>query len=122
MSRISIRFARPDFESHVAELLFSLSIIPRNRDLYNLACVHRSILNEVTDGYSESNERLEYLGDAVLELVITEALFHDFPTKPEGELTDIRSALVRGRNLAQIAHRLNFFQAIQVSRGEYNAK
>ncbi len=83
MSRISIRFARPEFESKVADLLSSLAIKPRNPDLYTLACVHRSVLNEVTDGYSESNERLEYLGDAVLELVITEALYHAFPDKPE---------------------------------------
>ena len=83
MSRISIRFARPEFESKVADLLSSLAITPRNPDLYTLACVHRSVLNEVTDGYSESNERLEYLGDAVLELVITEALYHAFPDKPE---------------------------------------
>ena len=83
MSRISIRFARPEFEQHVAELLISLAITPRDPDLYRLACVHRSVLNEVTDGYIESNERLEYLGDAVLELVITEALYHAFPAKPE---------------------------------------
>jgi ribonuclease III len=106
----------------VSQLLASLQILPKNPDLYTLACVHRSVLNEVTDGYVESNERLEYLGDAVLELVITEALFHEFPEKPEWELTDIRSALVRGRNLAQIAHRLHFSHAIQVSRGEYNAR
>lgn len=122
MSRISIRFARPEFESHVTHLLDSLHITPKNPLLYTLACVHRSVLNEVTDGYAESNERLEYLGDAVLELVITEALFHSFPEKSEWELTDIRSALVRGRNLAQIAHHLHFSNAIQVSRGEYNAK
>jgi ribonuclease-3 len=67
----------------VSHLLASLQILPKNPDLYTLACVHRSVLNEVTDGYSESNERLEYLGDAVLELVITEALFHEFPEKPE---------------------------------------
>lgn len=122
MSRISIRFARPEFEAHVTHLLESLHIVPRTPDLYTLACVHRSVLNEAADGYAESNERLEYLGDAVLELVITEALFHSFPEKSEGELTDIRSALVRGRNLAQIAHHLHFSNAIQVSRGEYNAK
>ncbi len=83
MSRISIRFARPEFESHVTHLLESLNIRPKNPSLYTLACVHRSVLNEVTDGYAESNERLEYLGDAVLELVITEALFHSFPDKSE---------------------------------------
>lgn len=122
MSRISIRYTRPEFEAHVSRLLESLHIIPKNPDLYTLACVHRSVLNEAADGYAESNERLEYLGDAVLELVITEALFYEFPDKSEGELTDIRSALVRGRNLAEIAHRLHFFHAIQVSRGEFNAK
>ncbi len=83
MSRISIRFTRPEFEAHVTKLLESLRIVPKNPDLYTLACVHRSVLNEVTEGYNESNERLEYLGDAVLELVITEALFHAFPDKPE---------------------------------------
>jgi ribonuclease-3 len=83
MSRISIRFARPEFESHVTYLLESLHIIPKKPDLYTLACVHRSVLNEAADGYAESNERLEYLGDAVLELVITEALFHSFPEKSE---------------------------------------
>jgi ribonuclease III len=103
-------------------LLTALQIVAKNPDLYTLACVHRSVLNEVTDGYSESNERLEYLGDAVLELVITEALYHAFPEKPEWELTDIRSALVRGRNLAEIAKKLNFSEAIQLSRGEYNAR
>lgn len=83
MSRISIRFARPEFESQVAILLNSLNIVPKNSDLYTLACVHRSVLNEAADGYAESNERLEYLGDAVLELVITEALYHSFPEKSE---------------------------------------
>lgn len=61
MSRISIRYARPEFESHVSELLNLLQITPKNQSLYTLACVHRSVLNEVTDGYAESNERLEYL-------------------------------------------------------------
>ena len=122
MSRISIRYSRPEFEAQVNTLLESLKIQPKNINLYTLACVHRSVLNEAADGYAESNERLEYLGDAVLELVITEALFHSFPEKTEGELTDIRSALVRGRNLALIASELHFSPAIQVSRGEYNAK
>jgi len=95
MSRISIRYSRTEFVLHVQDLLHSLNIVSTNIDLYTLACVHRSVLNEANDGYNESNERLEYLGDAVLELVITESLFYDFPEKTEGELTDIRSALVR---------------------------
>ncbi len=49
MSRISIRFSRPEFESHVSHLLDLLKITPKNPSLYTLACVHRSVLNEVTD-------------------------------------------------------------------------
>ncbi len=83
MARTSLRYDRGEFEAKVSELLTSLQILPKNPDLYILACIHRSVLNEAAQGYAESNERLEYLGDAVLELVITEALFHDFPEKPE---------------------------------------
>ncbi len=118
MPRTSLRYDRPEFESKVRELLTSLQILPNNIELFYLSCIHRSVLNEASSGYSESNERLEFLGDAVLEVVITEVLFRDFPEKLEGEMTDIRSALVRGRNLAQIAHRLGFPHAIQLSRGE----
>jgi ribonuclease III len=118
MPRTSLRFDRPEFESKVRNLLVSLQILPKDFRLYCLSCIHRSVLNEAASGYTESNERLEFLGDAVLELVITEALFHNFPDKTEGELTDIRSALVRGRNLAEIALRLGFSTAIQLSRGE----
>lgn len=123
MSRTSLRYTRDEFESKVSHLLTSLEIRPDSTTptLYTLAFVHRSVLNEAHQGYTESNERLEYLGDAVLELTITEALFHHFPGKPEGELTDIRSALVRGRNLSEIAHTLGFSEAIQESRGECNA-
>lgn len=118
MTRTSLRFDRDVFESKVESLLTSLQIQPKDISLYVLACVHRSVLNESQTGYSESNERLEYLGDAVLELSVTRALFFHFPEKPEGELTDIRSALVRGRNLAEIAKRLTVTEAIQLSRGE----
>ena len=118
MPRTSLRYDRPEFGEKVGSLLSSLQILPRDKNFYYLACIHRSVLNESGFGYHESNERLEYLGDAVLELVITEALFYEFPKKSEGELTDIRSALVRGRNLALIAEALGFSGAIQLSRGE----
>lgn len=118
MPRTSLRFETSEFREKLGSLLASLEIYPNSTEPYILACIHRSVLNEAHTGYEESNERLEYLGDAVLELVITEALFHAFPNKPEGELTDIRSALVRGRNLAEIAAKLGFSNAIQLSRGE----
>lgn len=118
MPRTPLRYDREEFESKVETLLSSLQILPKNKNLYILACIHRSVLNEAHIGYIESNERLEYLGDAVLELSVTEALFHEFSEKSEWELTDIRSALVRGRNLAQIASKLSFSHAIQLSRWE----
>ena len=83
MARTSLRFDRAEFEERVGKLLASLEILPNDKSTYILACIHRSVLNESGAGYTESNERLEYLGDAVLELVITEALFHRFPTKTE---------------------------------------
>lgn len=118
MPRSPLRYEREEFEAKVGALLSSLQILPKKPDLYILACIHRSVLNEAHTGYTESNERLEYLGDAVLELTITEALFHAFPEKTEWELTDIRSALVRWRNLAEIARWLHFADVIQLSRGE----
>lgn len=89
-------------------LLKNIGINFKNISNYILSFIHRSIVNERPDFAPEHNERLEFLWDAVLELVITEKLFLDFPEKTEGELTDIRSALVRGKNLAKIAKNLNF--------------
>jgi len=87
----------------VSHLLEKLEINHKNIAHYILAFIHRSIVNERPDYAPEHNERLEFLWDAVLELVVTDNLFREFPKKPEGELTDIRSALVRGSNLSKIA-------------------
>ncbi|MFA6457840.1 MAG: ribonuclease III [Patescibacteria group bacterium] len=89
----------------------------QNPRLLELAFVHRSFVNE-NRACPESNERLEFLGDAVLELITTEYLFAKFPGKPEGELTALRSALVRGETLAEISRELNFGQHLKLSRGE----
>jgi ribonuclease-3 len=115
MSRKILRFDRKEFEERVGAFLVSLRI-PSTPEKYCLAFVHRSSLNEYE--LSESNERLEFLGDAVLELIATEFLYFRFGDKPEGELTDLRSALVRGKNLALMAERLNFGPLILLSRGE----
>ncbi len=92
----------------VSKLLYDLEIDFKNISHYILSFVHRSIVNEKPDYTPEHNERLEFLGDAVLELVVTDNLYHDYPKKSEGLLTDIRSSIVRGRNLALIAKKLNF--------------
>ncbi|HRI36102.1 MAG TPA: ribonuclease III domain-containing protein [bacterium] len=96
--------------------LRSLGIPFSSIEPYALAFVHRSAVNEIPERFPEHNERLEFLGDAVLELIITNRLFHDFPTEPEGRLTDIRSALVRGTNLGPIAERLGFPDLLVMSR------
>lgn len=98
-----------DYEiEKVSKLLIELWIDFKNISIYILAFIHRSIVNERNDYTPEHNERLEFLWDAVLELVITDELFRDFPDKPEWDLTDIRSAIVRGKNLACVAKELNF--------------
>ena len=81
------------------------------------AFVHRSYLNEHRDSQYASNERLEFLGDAVLELVVTEYLYQKYPN-PEGELTNWRSALVKGEMLAKIATQLNLGEYLFLSHGE----
>jgi len=100
-----------DYEAKIiSELLEKLDIYYDNIWLYILAFVHRSIVNERPDYTPEHNERLEFLWDAVLELVVTEKLFSDFKKKPEWELTDIRSMLVRWKNLAKVAKKLDFMK------------
>ena len=83
--------------------LKKLEINYKDISIYILAFIHRSIVNERPDFAPEHNERLEFLWDAVLELIITNNLFKKFPQKTEWELTDIRSAIVRWSNLAKIA-------------------
>lgn len=77
------RWSREEFESTITSYLESLEIPYRNLSLYTLAFVHRSAVNEHPDWFPEHNERLEFLGDAVLELIITEALFLGYPERPE---------------------------------------
>ncbi len=86
--------------------------------LYILAFIHRSIVNERPDFAPEHNERLEFLWDAVLELVITNNLFKDYPEKTEWELTDIRSAIVRWSNLSKLAKKLNFSEYLYLWKWE----
>lgn len=85
--------------------------------IFEEAFTHRSAVNE-KEGRVTHNERLEFLGDAVLELVTTEFLFIKFPDKTEGELTNIRSALVCGQNLAKVARKLKFGEKLILSAGE----
>lgn len=88
----------------------------RDPALLATALTHRSSLNE--QGVKESNERLEFLGDAVLELVITNYLYQARPDEPEGFLTAARSAVVRTESLAEIARSINLGSFLRMSKGE----
>lgn len=82
------------------------------------AVTHRSYLNENRDAKQDHNERLEFLGDAVLELVVTDFLFKKYPEKPEGELTAIRAALVNTVSLAESSAKLGINDYLLMSKGE----
>jgi len=90
----------------------------KNKDLLIQAFVHRSYLNENPSFHLSHNERLEFLGDAVLEIVVTEYLFQNYPKKTEGELTNWRAALVNAKMLAKIAEELGFNDFLLLSKGE----
>ncbi len=100
------------------ELEKRISFYFQNKDLLKEALTHRSYLNEHPEWPLPHNERLEYLGDAVLELAVTEYLFHKFPEMPEGQLTVLRAALVNYQFLAKIADDINLGKAILMSKGE----
>lgn len=88
-----------------------------NTDLLVTAFTHRSYVNEHRKSTTQHNERLEFLGDAVLELVVTEYLYANF-SEPEGILTNWRAALVRTESISAAASRLNFMPLMRLSRGE----
>lgn len=90
----------------------------RNKDLLRTALTHRSYINENPSAPGGHNERMEFLGDAVLELVITEYLYEKFPEKPEGDLTSLRASLVNANILGVVASELDFNNFLLLSRGE----
>lgn len=94
----------------------------KNKDFLKEAFTHRSYLNENPSWDNPHNERLEFLGDAVIELIVTEELFRKFPEKPEGELTSFRAALVNANMLSETAAKLNFGDFLLLSRGEAKDK
>lgn len=104
----------PDFSKFEEKIGISFN----DKDLLMQAFVHRSYLNENRSLEIEHNERLEFLGDAVLELAATDYLFKKYPTTPEGELTAYRSALVNSVTLADAANNLHFNDFLLLSHGE----
>lgn len=96
----------------------ALKVTFSNKALLQRALTHRSYLNENPDYPLEDNERLEFLGDAILDFITGEYLFHRFPEMPEGRLTNLRSALVRTETLANFATQLDLGAHLLLGRGE----
>jgi len=90
----------------------------KDKDLLFQAFCHRSYLNENPKFHLENNERLEFLGDAVLELIVTESLYKQYPKKTEGELTNWRAALVNAKMLSEVSSNLGLNDFLLLSRGE----
>lgn len=95
----------------------ALGITFQEPNFLKQALIHRSYLNEQRQ-IKESNERLEYLGDAVLELVVSEFLYRRFPQKPEGQLTNLRAKIVQTKTLSAVARALDLGRHLKLSRGE----
>jgi ribonuclease-3 len=90
----------------------------KDRTLLRTALTHRSYMNEHGDVDWEDNERLEYLGDAVLDFLLADYLYQKFPNAPEGELTALRAALVRRETLSRLAAKLDIGSALLMGHGE----
>lgn len=95
-----------------------LSIHFKAEKILKNAFIHRSYLNEHKSFTGQSNERLEFLGDSVLSLVVSKFLYANLPQSPEGELTQLRAALVRTETLAKLAENLSLGQYLFLSKGE----
>lgn len=95
-----------------------LRISFKNRELLRLALTHTSYVNEHPEEAQGSNERLEFLGDALLDLVVAQEFYKRYPDMDEGQLTQLRSAVVRGETLAGVARRLEVGRHLRLGHGE----
>jgi ribonuclease-3 len=112
ISRLYKLYLSPN-RKYVKSLKNLLGFVPGNLSLYRLAFRHKSVAQNVKKGVKNSNERLEFLGDAVLGSVVAEVLFKLYPYEDEGFLTELRSKIVSRVNLNQLARKLGFEQLIQ---------
>ncbi|HHY69860.1 MAG TPA: ribonuclease III [Bacillota bacterium] len=99
------------------ERIFEEAIHSLDDDLRDQACTHVSYSNEKGEGFP-SNERLEFLGDAVISLAVASYLYNEFPHLPEGELTRLRASLVSGASLAEVAQVVGLGAHLKLGKGE----
>jgi ribonuclease-3 len=109
--------AEPDLD----ELERRLDVAFKDRSLLRQALIHKSLTNDLGESGLGSNERLEFLGDAVLGMLVSEQLYRAYPDRDEGQLTLLRSALVRASSLADWARQLDLGSFVMVGRGESRA-
>ncbi len=107
----------PDALETPQEFAARLGLPFRNLSLLTRALTHRSYINEHPEAV-EDNERLEFLGDAILDFVVGDWLYHHMPEMPEGRLTSLRAALVRNTQLAEFARQLGLGRALRLGHGE----
>jgi len=100
------------------ELEQKLNIKFKDQELLQNAFVHRSYLNERPGFNLPSNERLEFLGDAVLQLTVSEHLYKTYPSEPEGQLTNFRASIVNAKSLSAVSGQLRLGEYLLLSRGE----
>lgn len=104
------------------ELLLQMNLPKfKNQELFEQAFTHRSYLNESKER-TQSNERLEFLGDSILSFIVSQYLFKKYPDFNEGTLTNLRSLLVNTKSLASIAKQLDFGNLLKLSKGEEDSK
>jgi ribonuclease-3 len=101
-----------------SEFETGIGVTFKNKELLKQAFTHRSYLNEHREEATEHNERLEFLGDAVLELIVTRFLYDEYPDKPEGDLTAFRAALVNAVTLSEVASEIGMNDYLLLSKGE----
>ncbi len=102
----------------IADLQKTLGVTYKQSTLLEQALVHSSYVNENPDLVSGHNERLEFLGDAVLDFIIADKLYRDFPDLAEGEMTKLRAALVRRDTLARVARAISLGDFLYMGKGE----
>lgn len=108
-------------DTNTKRLQSSLGLSFRDDGLLRLALTHPSYVNEHPEQASGSNQRMEFLGDAVIDLVVARELYEHLPGLDEGDLTELRSQVVRGQALARVARRLGLGQYLLLGQGEAGA-
>ncbi len=103
----------PEFYSFFKNVL---GYVPRHTELYHAAFIHRSVM-AVHEGHRVNNERLEYLGDAMLGSIVAEFLYKKYPLRGEGFLTEMRSKIVSRKSLGNIARKIGLVELIEHQRG-----